>query len=68
MKQTLQENLFDKFQKTLVPHPQVGGHLSQDFPGDPVFTTPHSDAWCVGSIPGWGTKIPHASQPEKTNK
>ena len=51
-----------------VPHPQVGGHLSQDFPVDPVFTTPCSDAWYLGSIPGWGTKIPPASQPEKMNK
>ena len=35
-----------------------------DFPGDPVVKTPHSTASGVGSIPGWGTKIPHATQPK----
>ena len=30
----------------------------QDFPGGPVVKTPPSNAGCVGSIPGQGTKIP----------
>ena len=25
--------------------------------------TPHSDAGASGSLPGWGTKIPHAGGP-----
>ena len=25
--------------------------------------TPHSDAGASGSLPGWGTKIPHAGRP-----
>ena len=31
-----------------------------DFPGSPVVKTPPSNAEDVGSIPGQGTKIPHA--------
>ena len=34
-----------------------------DLPGDPALKTSSSNAG-VGSIPGQGTKIPHASQPE----
>ena len=34
----------------------VGG----DFPGGPVVKNPPSNAGDAGSIPGWGTKIPHA--------
>ena len=32
----------------------------RDFHGDPVVKNPPSNAWDVGSIPGQGTKIPHA--------
>jgi len=32
-----------------------------------VRTSP-SNAGGAGSIPGWGTKIPHASGPKKQNK
>ena len=32
-----------------------------DFPGGPVIKNPPSDARDVGSIPGRGTKIPHAA-------
>ena len=32
-----------------------------DFPSSPVVKNPPSNAGDVGSIPGWGTKIPHAS-------
>ena len=35
------------------------------FPGGPVVKTSPSSAGGAGSIPGWGTKIPHASQPKK---
>ena len=31
-----------------------------DFPSGPVVKTLPSNAGGVGSIPGWGTKIPHA--------
>ena len=34
-----------------------------DLPGDPALKTSSSNAG-VGSIPGQGTKIPHASQPK----
>ncbi|TEA35916.1 hypothetical protein DBR06_SOUSAS810017, partial [Sousa chinensis] len=32
-----------------------------DFPGGPVLKNPSSNAGDTGSIPGWGTKIPHAT-------
>ena len=32
------------------------------FPGGPVVKNPPSNAGDVGSIPGWGTKIPHAAE------
>ena len=35
-------------------------NASQDFPAGPVVKNPPSNAGYVGSIPGWGTKIPHA--------
>ena len=38
-----------------------------DFPGDPVVKTSPSNAGGVGSFPGWGAKIPHASQPKTQN-
>ena len=39
----------------------------RDFPGGPVVKTLPSNAGGVGSIPGLGTKIPHASQPKNQN-
>ena len=33
----------------------------RDFPGGPVVKNPPSNAGDVGSIPGWGTKVPHAT-------
>ena len=35
--------------------------LNGDFPGGPVVKNPPSNAGDVGSIPGWGTKMPHAA-------
>ena len=32
----------------------------RDFPGGPMVKNPPSNARDAGSIPGWGTKIPHA--------
>ena len=32
----------------------------REFPCGPVVKNPPSNAGDVGSIPGWGTKIPHA--------
>ena len=34
---------------------------SRDFPGGPVVKNLPSKAGDTGSIPGWGTKIPHAT-------
>ena len=41
--------------------------VQRDFPGGPVVKTLSSNAGGVGSIPGQGTKIPHASQPKNQN-
>ena len=35
--------------------------MTGDFPGVPVVKNPPSNAGDMGSIPGWGTKIPHAA-------
>ena len=34
--------------------------FARDFPGGPVVKNPLSNAGDLGSIPGQGTKIPHA--------
>ena len=34
---------------------------SRDFPGGPLVKNLPSIAGYMGSIPGWGTKIPHAA-------
>ena len=39
-----------------------------DFPGGPVVKTPASIAGGIGSIPGLGTKIPHAVRPKRKRK
>ena len=39
-----------------------------DFPGSPVVKTLPSNAGGVGSIPGWGAKMPHSSWPKKKKK
>ena len=33
-----------------------------DFPSDPVVRDSAATVGGMGSIPGWGTKIPHAAQ------
>ena len=39
-----------------------------DFPGGPVVKTLPSGARGAGSIPAWGTKIPHGLWPKNQNK
>ena len=41
--------------------------ISWDFPGSPVVKTLPYNAEGVGSIPGQGVKIPHASEPKNQN-
>ena len=41
--------------------------LFWDLPGGPAVKTSLSNAGSVGSIPGQGAKIPHASQPKNQN-
>ena len=36
--------------------------LGKDFPGGPVVKSLPSNARDAGSIPGWGTKVPHAAE------
>ena len=40
--------------------------MFRDFPGGSVVKT--SMKGDIGSIPSWGTKIPHASWPKKTKR
>ena len=40
---------------------------NQDFSGGPVAKTSPSNARGMGLILGWGTKIPHATQPKNQN-
>ena len=35
----------------------------RDFPGGPLVKNPPSNQWDKASIPGCGTKIPHAAEP-----
>ena len=35
---------------------------NRDFPGGPVVKNPPCNADDLGSITGWGTKIPHATE------
>ena len=42
--------------------------LGRDVPGGPVIKTLSSDAGSVGSIPGRGAKIPHASWPKNKTR
>ena len=48
-----------------VPKFMLLKRIIQDFPGGPAVKTSPSNAGGVGSIPGWGANIPHASQPKK---
>ena len=34
----------------------------EDFPGGPVVRNPPARTGDMGSIPGWGTKIPHVME------
>ena len=40
----------------------------RDFPGSLVIKTLPSKARSIGSVPGWGAKIPHASWPKNQKK
>ena len=39
----------------------IENNTVRDFPGDPVANNLPCNAQAAGLIPGWGTKIPHAS-------
>ena len=43
-----------------LPNNNKNNKNNWDFPGDPVAGTSPANSGCTGSIPGWGTKIPHA--------
>ena len=42
-------------------------HINWDFHGHPVVETLSFTARGVGSSPGWGARIPHASWPKSQN-
>ena len=41
--------------------------IFKDFSGSPVVKTPHSQCSGIGSIPGWGSKMPQ-EQPKLKKK
>ena len=41
---------------------QVKAIGARDYPGGPVVKNPPCNAGDLGSVPGWGTKIPHAAE------
>ena len=48
--------------RDLLERPTSGSDFRKgDFPGSPMVKNPPSNAEDSGSIPGWGTKIPHTS-------
>ena len=49
-------------------HGTPGESGSKDFPGSPVGNTLPSSEGDASSIPGWGAKIPHDSQPKKRER
>ena len=50
--------------ENILPTVELHSNLeSRDFPGGPVVENQPSSAGDIGSIPGWGTKIPHAAGP-----
>ena len=48
-------------------HLELRQEVLGGFPGGPVVKTSPSSAVDMGSIPGQGAKIPHASQPKNQN-
>ena len=44
------------------------GNKNEDFSGGPVVKTLPSNVGGASSIPGWGSKVPHASQPKNQNE
>ena len=40
----------------------IESNTVRDFPGDPVAKNLSCNARAAGLIPGWGTKIPHATE------
>ena len=42
-------------------------YTTRDFPGSPVVKTLSYNAGGTDSIPGWGAKISHSSQPKTQN-
>ena len=63
-KNSSDEGLLSKIDKEIL---KLKNKRTWDFLGGPVVKTSPSNAGGASSIPGQGTKIPHASQP-KTQK
>ena len=40
----------------------IKSYNNRDFPGGSVLKNPPCSAGNTGSIPGWGTKIPHSAE------
>ena len=42
--------------------------MRREFPGGPVVKTLPSNVGGASTIPGWGSKVPHASQTKNQNE
>ena len=67
---TYTEICLNSKQQNSKPNFELIQEITQDFAGGPVVRTSPSNKRCVGSIPGWGTKIPYALPPKnkQTNR
>ena len=63
IKQSIQERQKKERKKMTIlneyVHNRTLKNMKWHFPGGPVVKNPPSNAGDTGSIPGWGTKIPH---------
>ena len=57
---SLRRHILHFYQGWENPSLMIESHI-WDFPGGPVVETTPSNAEDTGSIPGWGTKMPHAT-------
>ena len=67
MKKTWQSSWFGLFKNFCVGVTCLFNNVQRDLPGSPVVKTSPSNAGAASSIPGWGAKIPQASEPKNQN-
>ena len=56
------KKIWEKYMKLILSLSVLKIWLNGDFPSGPVVNNPPCNAGNVGSIPGWGTNISHATE------